>query len=369
MSVCYRNLELRRSNFPAFSANTYIVIARHYLTFALISLRGALQLERIRTRGGASTLAADVTALFLRVVYNPAPKYSLFRLFEALLLPDCRSSVDSNDCDNDSDLRIDWFWTRFSDAFLLAEKEDLPQPLDSLAEKPQLGSTLTLMQQDWARPFAGSAFSVVRRAVLYWERLCQQRVAAAAAAPTAPPAAGAAFGDNTEQPAPPSALESAPIVPLYAKLMCFLQSSGSGKSRLAEEFGLATCPLLSFNVHRSAQTYPRPDGEILALLQQSVPEWVRRKIVKPRRRDWDGRGVYDYSDQRRTKTVWAQVVIVALLLASFEECQYSPLFDDAELPPPISLLLVPRSPPSNLHCLAIEANPSQRLVIAFSSCL
>jgi hypothetical protein len=292
------------------------VKARHYITFALLSLLNALKSERIRTNDRMSTLAADVDTLFQRVINCPVRNWHFFRLLETLLLPDSGPRADMVASINANGGDIDPLWTCFSEVDVLAWREGPPEPLDPLVKQTQLGSGLPPMKRDWARPYVGDARSVVRRAVIYWERQCQLRAAAAAAA--AASSASAAADDNAETSDSPHAL----TLPLYAKILCLLQSSGSGKSRLAAEFGRATCPQLTINLHRHALTYPRPDGEIVGLFQQPMPEWVRAKIMI--RREWlpDYRDYYTYMDWDCIKSVRAHFVVVALLLASFEERQY-----------------------------------------------
>ncbi len=82
------------------------------------------------------------------------------------------------------------------------------------------------MQRDWARLFVGDTLSVVRRAVLYWEGQCKQRVGNASASATA---ACAATNVDAEVPASLLVPQPAITLPLYAIIMCFCQSSGSGK--------------------------------------------------------------------------------------------------------------------------------------------
>ncbi|KAI9780336.1 MAG: hypothetical protein M1839_006759 [Geoglossum umbratile] len=57
----------------------------------------------------------------------------------------------------------------------------------------------------------------------------------------------------------------------YSKTMVFIQSSGMGKSRLADTFG-KFCLMINFILHEQGDGYPLPDSEILRFICQPPTE-------------------------------------------------------------------------------------------------
>jgi hypothetical protein len=65
----------------------------------------------------------------------------------------------------------------------------------------------------------------------------------------------------------------------YAKTLTFVQSSGMGKSRLADAFG-QKCPMINFILREEGTLgYPPPDGEVLSFMSMRLSERDRRKIT------------------------------------------------------------------------------------------
>ena len=65
----------------------------------------------------------------------------------------------------------------------------------------------------------------------------------------------------------------------YAKTLIFVQSSGMGKSRLADAFG-KQCPMVNFVLREDGtHGYPPADSEVLSFMREKLPEQSRDKIV------------------------------------------------------------------------------------------
>lgn len=65
----------------------------------------------------------------------------------------------------------------------------------------------------------------------------------------------------------------------YAKTLIFVQSSGMGKSRLADAFG-KDCPMINFVLREEGTLgYPPADGEVLSFMSKRLSEEDRRKIT------------------------------------------------------------------------------------------
>ncbi|KIX00093.1 uncharacterized protein Z518_10230 [Rhinocladiella mackenziei CBS 650.93] len=95
----------------------------------------------------------------------------------------------------------------------------------------------------------------------------------------------------------------------YAKTLVFVQSSGMGKSRLADVFG-QYCPMINFILRESGTSgFPPPDGEILSFLRDRPPANLGRI-------SWQGTSS-DFPE-RRVTVAWNYTLATALLQASFE---------------------------------------------------
>jgi hypothetical protein len=67
--------------------------------------------------------------------------------------------------------------------------------------------------------------------------------------------------------------------PFYAKTLIFVQSSGMGKSRLADAFG-KECPMINFILREEGTLgYPPADGEVLSFMSKRLSEEDQRKIT------------------------------------------------------------------------------------------
>jgi len=107
----------------------------------------------------------------------------------------------------------------------------------------------------------------------------------------------------------------------YAKTLVFVQSSGMGKSRLADAFG-QHCPMINFILRDSGTSgFPPPDDEILSFLREKPPS----DIPGPTSQQGTSKGTSSDFLKRRAAVVWNHTLAAALLQASFETCKL-PIF-------------------------------------------
>ncbi|KAI9779346.1 MAG: hypothetical protein M1839_007454 [Geoglossum umbratile] len=99
----------------------------------------------------------------------------------------------------------------------------------------------------------------------------------------------------------------------YSKTLVFLQSSGVGKSRLADTFG-ETCLMISFNLRREGTIgYPPADTEILDFMQRRPSSSYSTILHQSPQKNQDP----EYPSIRGQYT-WDHSIVVSLLRASFE---------------------------------------------------
>jgi hypothetical protein len=102
-----------------------------------------------------------------------------------------------------------------------------------------------------------------------------------------------------------------PIERYYARTLVFVQSSGTGKSRLVDEFG-QECPMINFILRDEETTgFPLADGEILSFLRESPPKELNATvttILPNASKIWE----------RVVAEAWNHTLAAALLRASFE---------------------------------------------------
>ena len=132
----------------------------------------------------------------------------------------------------------------------------------------------------------------------------------------------------------------------YAKTLTFVQSSGMGKSRLADAFG-KECPMVNFVLREEGSVgYPPPDKEVLSFMRKKLSAQNQEKILKsPRvnrlssRRNSEASTDSPPSEKGHVDetflesvatTVWNHSIAVGLLQASFEICKLRPLFITTE---------------------------------------
>jgi hypothetical protein len=104
----------------------------------------------------------------------------------------------------------------------------------------------------------------------------------------------------------------------YARTLVFVQSSGMGKSRLADAFG-KTCPMINFVLReQGTHGFPPTDGEILSFVRMPLSMGHREVMANsPSKKADSSDGFLD----RRAVVVWNHSVAVGLLQASFEKCE------------------------------------------------
>ena len=109
----------------------------------------------------------------------------------------------------------------------------------------------------------------------------------------------------------------------YAKTLVFVQSSGMGKSRLADTFG-ESCPMINF-VLREDEGYPPGDSEILTFMRQDPPKDFSDDVFNsPSKPKSGGENPVAFA-KRRTAAIWNHSIAVGLLQASFETCEFRAL--------------------------------------------
>jgi len=98
----------------------------------------------------------------------------------------------------------------------------------------------------------------------------------------------------------------------YAKTLVFVQSSGMGKSRLADAFG-QLCPMINFILRESGTSgFPPPDGEILSFLRDKPADIPGPTSERGTSRDFL---------KKKAVVAWNHTLAAALLQASFETCK------------------------------------------------
>ena len=107
--------------------------------------------------------------------------------------------------------------------------------------------------------------------------------------------------------------------PYYAKTMVFVQSSGVGKSRLADTFG-ESCPMISFTLREENSGYPPPDTDILSLMRQSIPLECFTAIQNSPSKD-ASKDPEEYT-KRRKAIIWNHSLAMGLLQASLDKCKF-----------------------------------------------
>jgi hypothetical protein len=99
----------------------------------------------------------------------------------------------------------------------------------------------------------------------------------------------------------------------YARTLVFLQSSGMGKSRLADAFGQG-CPMINYVVREKGSAgFPLADDEILSFMRERPSDGQKRSLTKSS----DNSAPQNYPEKRADMT-WYHSLAVGLLQASFE---------------------------------------------------
>ncbi|KAH0558650.1 hypothetical protein GP486_004697 [Trichoglossum hirsutum] len=110
--------------------------------------------------------------------------------------------------------------------------------------------------------------------------------------------------------------------PYYAKTLVFVQSSGMGKSRLADTFG-RTCPMINFVLRDTEDGYPPGDEEIVSFARKELDDHdyktifdspLKKKSLLGER----GQAVREFS-AKRVAIIWSHCIAVGLLRASLRK--------------------------------------------------
>ncbi|KAI9779500.1 MAG: hypothetical protein M1839_007308 [Geoglossum umbratile] len=104
----------------------------------------------------------------------------------------------------------------------------------------------------------------------------------------------------------------------YAKTLVFVQSSGMGKSRLADSFG-RICPMISFVLREHGDGYPPPDHQVRDFMRHMVPTGIR-KIATESPLKKGGLDAKEFSE-RRLASIWNHCLAFAILQASISKCE------------------------------------------------
>jgi hypothetical protein len=99
----------------------------------------------------------------------------------------------------------------------------------------------------------------------------------------------------------------------YARTLEIVQSSGMGKSRLADAFG-KRCPMINFVLEEEATYgFPPADPEILSFINMPLSQ-ANRKLLE------DLTQFHGFMEYKAT-AVWSHCIAVGLIQASLEKCK------------------------------------------------
>jgi len=106
--------------------------------------------------------------------------------------------------------------------------------------------------------------------------------------------------------------------PYYARTLVFVQSSGMGKSRLADKFG-ESCPMINFILRDEDDGYPPADPEILMFTRRELVAETHLEMLT-------SESITSHRDSRvfasrRSSMIWNHSLAIGLLQASLEICK------------------------------------------------
>lgn len=102
----------------------------------------------------------------------------------------------------------------------------------------------------------------------------------------------------------------------YAKTIAFTQSSGAGKSRLANEFG-QHCPLVFFVLREPGTGFPPADVQVYEFMRSNPGADIQEVIRSPKS------SLVDSKKDIRADFIWVHSLAIGLLQATFEICRPS----------------------------------------------
>lgn len=105
----------------------------------------------------------------------------------------------------------------------------------------------------------------------------------------------------------------------YANTLVFVQSSGMGKSRLADAFS-ESCLMINYILCKD-DGYPPSDSEILQFMISEPPDEVTQTVNKSPSKQFAAMGG-SFVHTRRANVIWNHSVAIGLIFSSFEICGF-----------------------------------------------
>lgn len=263
----------------------------------LLSLRIASDADTVSWIGVLEPFAR----LFYSIVYHPVPEnisiedggFTLSRrlgyvgamcscpeTFPNLLIPQCKTLagvITSDSSDNE-------VWKAISDFTVAATSKEAGSPLARQSKRIEALEKLTVEEarKHWNRSYAPASLEILTELVRKYEREID-------------------------------------FANYYAKAIVFIQSSGMGKSRLANEFG-QSYPMISFVFSGSQDATPPGDCELMEVVRSTPDDGTLRTIRdSPSSRKLAGDSQSLSLD--RARIIWYHSIAVGLLQASLESCK------------------------------------------------
>jgi hypothetical protein len=107
----------------------------------------------------------------------------------------------------------------------------------------------------------------------------------------------------------------------YTKSLLFVQSSGTGKSRLADAFAM-NCPIVNYVIRQAISGFPPRDSEILKFMQlyptSNISESMDQSLYF--------KSLPERDQQERTLNTWFHALAIGILQTTFEICKIFPHF-------------------------------------------
>lgn len=97
-----------------------------------------------------------------------------------------------------------------------------------------------------------------------------------------------------------------------SKTLTFMQSSGTGKSRLANEYGMI-CPMITYVIRDPASGFPPSDEKVYWYLRSEPSGGLRNAVrLSPSNHSMISNHRFDY--------IWFHAVAIGILQATFRQC-------------------------------------------------
>ena len=101
----------------------------------------------------------------------------------------------------------------------------------------------------------------------------------------------------------------------YSKVLLFVQSSGAGKSRLADAYG-EVCPMAAYILREDDNGFPPRDYAVLKAMRSEPNRETEAKMLSPHAKR---EGIMQ---RQRVDNIWFHAIAVGILQATFEICKY-----------------------------------------------